>query len=459
MPNTRMQLTDLEDDMIIRILEYIDHLELARLATTGFPYRLVRHAILRRFERLGTAPSYYFTTHSAYLEWRRAHAIQTDAWMPLAAGTSHYEGLSYVISTTKQLRWTDRDNSLRSQMVFSTPIAVPDVTETRFIGISAGHEHENEFFVAVTTDGDVYTWGWNDAQLGHDWTPAEPEDESNERMTRCIGPTYVRALHGIHMRSVAAGHRHCVAITESGRVFTWGTNAEGQCGHGDTSPHTVPKLVEALTQVTALNSCAGETHSLVVSDKGSLYSFGTGPQMGHGGGWGSQLQHLLPKIVKQINDRVFVMAAAGDAHSLALTSDGTVFSCGYDGRNRSIENGRLQPVQGLDHIHFSAIYAGGRQSGAVSTSGALYAWGPSSDYGYFQTRENARRWEPKLVQGIGHVDRVAFGNDHTLASTTNGEVWVWAVDLMYGNYDAYGEDWCLMETTPIRLGVQCLRVA
>ena len=43
---------------------------------------------------------------------------------------------------------------------------------------------------------------------------------------------------------VACGAEHSVCITDNGRIFSWGSNKEGQLGVGDTKARTQPALIE-----------------------------------------------------------------------------------------------------------------------------------------------------------------------------------------------------------------------
>ena len=58
--------------------------------------------------------------------------------------------------------------------------------------------------------------------------------------------TKVAALQGKKVISIATGSLHCVACTDSGEVFTWGDNDEGQLGDGSTNAIQRPRLVAAL---------------------------------------------------------------------------------------------------------------------------------------------------------------------------------------------------------------------
>ncbi|KAI9192315.1 hypothetical protein LWI28_021086 [Acer negundo] len=80
---------------------------------------------------------------------------------------------------------------------------------------------------------------------------------------------------------------------------------------------------------------AGEAHTLALSGDGSVYSWGRG--MFGRLGTGSESDELFPVRIKLENsgkvedERLkFVGIAAGSYHSLALTDDGSVWSWGYN---------------------------------------------------------------------------------------------------------------------------------
>ena len=52
-----------------------------------------------------------------------------------------------------------------------------------------------------------------------------------------------KALGGLKVVGVAAGLAHTVACTDSGDVYSWGWNADGQLGLGDDSGRAEPELV------------------------------------------------------------------------------------------------------------------------------------------------------------------------------------------------------------------------
>lgn len=65
------------------------------------------------------------------------------------------------------------------------------------------------------------------------------------KASSCLGDTVCMAagLGGLKVVGVAAGLAHTVACTDSGDVYSWGWNADGQLGLGDDSGRGEPELV------------------------------------------------------------------------------------------------------------------------------------------------------------------------------------------------------------------------
>lgn len=85
---------------------------------------------------------------------------------------------------------------------------------------------------------------------------------------------------------VAAGAWHAAVVGRDGRVCTWGWGRYGCLGHGNEECESVPQVVEALSNIKAVNVATGDYTTFVVSDDGDVYSFGCGESssLGHNAG-------------------------------------------------------------------------------------------------------------------------------------------------------------------------------
>jgi alpha-tubulin suppressor-like RCC1 family protein len=67
-------------------------------------------------------------------------------------------------------------------------------------------------------------------------------------------------------------------------VLTWGRGVFGQLGHGDTENYSLPSPVEALVKIHVSMVACGWQHTMALSSQGRVFSWGYGEdgQLGHG---------------------------------------------------------------------------------------------------------------------------------------------------------------------------------
>jgi alpha-tubulin suppressor-like RCC1 family protein len=153
------------------------------------------------------------------------------------------------------------------------------------------------------------------------WGDNSAGEFGNGTLTGSDAPGDVSGLSGV--RAVAAGGRHELAVLSGGTVMSWGDDTFGQLGNGIASANgdtEVPAAVPGLSGVTAV--AAGEEHSLALLSDGTVMSWGENRygQLGNGSTVGS----AVPVPVKGLTGVTAI--AGGGQHALALLSDGTVMS-------------------------------------------------------------------------------------------------------------------------------------
>ena len=87
--------------------------------------------------------------------------------------------------------------------------------------------------LAISSDLELYAWGYNaQRQIGNN---------SNKNATL---PVLIN-VGGEEVTYISAGNVNSMAITASGAVYSWGTNAKGQIGIGNTTTKAVPTQILA----------------------------------------------------------------------------------------------------------------------------------------------------------------------------------------------------------------------
>jgi len=121
-------------------------------------------------------------------------------------------------------------------------------------------------------------------------------------------------------RAIAAGPTHSVALRSDGTLWVWGNNTHGQLGDGTQTTRPSPFQLSG-NNWTAV--AAGQWHTLALKSDGTLWAWGLNEsgQLGDGTGF-TTMRRLSPVQVGTATD--WSAIAAGDLHSIALKSDGTL---------------------------------------------------------------------------------------------------------------------------------------
>lgn len=90
------------------------------------------------------------------------------------------------------------------------------------------------------------------------------------------------------IKKMAAGAEHCLLMTSNGDVFSIGCGLRGALGHGDVSSIDVPKQIEALAGLKIVDIASGSFHSVAISSFGDVYCCG----------WNTNGQLGLPKVAQ-----------------------------------------------------------------------------------------------------------------------------------------------------------------
>lgn len=71
---------------------------------------------------------------------------------------------------------------------------------------------------------------------------------------------------------MAAANKHSAAVTESGEVYTWGCNKEGQLGYGtsNSASNYVPRAVDSLKGQCLVAVSAAKYHTVVLNSDGEV---------------------------------------------------------------------------------------------------------------------------------------------------------------------------------------------
>ena len=342
------------------------------------------------------------------------------------------------------------------------PPAKPGV---RFSHISSGLWHT----LATGSDGNLYSWGENKASLGRDTNeiPATAPSKAPEGTPGIITPPT-----GIHFTQTSAGMSLSLAMGSDGNLYSWGLNDSGQLGRSTTiTPADRPGLVTPPTGVHFTQFTAGYSQSLAIGSDGNLYSWGDNSRGQLGRDTGSATYDATPGRVSMPTGITCTQISGGTFYSLALGSDGNIYSWGDNtqgelGRNTNSEQPGTLPnkvILPTGVTKYTAIAAQGWCSLAMGSDGNLYSWGYNS-YGQMgrdtdTPTQNIDPGKVTLPTGVTRFTQFGAGNQHTLAVGSDGNLYSWGSN----KFGQLGRDaHSLRNATPGKVslpaGISCIQI-
>lgn len=204
------------------------------------------------------------------------------------------------------------------------------------VAIATGSNH----VLTLDDKGKVQTWGAPEQnQLGR----RVVQRDIKASALRAGGLSFKR---GVKIAKIAAGSYHSLALDTEGRVWAWGLNnfcqlgIEDQAGEDDAAV-LQPTIVESLAEYKIVNIYGGEHHSLALTDDGKILYFGRVDTKSSGipferltrencayDDWDDPRMIVVPTVVDVPG--VVESAASGTDSSIAVTTEGKVFSWGFN---------------------------------------------------------------------------------------------------------------------------------
>ncbi|WGD38144.1 hypothetical protein [Lysinibacter sp. HNR] len=272
--------------------------------------------------------------------------------------------------------------------------------------------------LALTESGKLFAWG--DSTTGSNGNGRT----SPTRQTTPVPVTMTGALAGEQVTQIAMGTGNALVLTESGKLFSWGSGTSGELGNGAFSNASTPVPVSmtgalAGEQVIQIDTYQGSVAVLTESGKLVTWGAGTLGQLGNGTTANSSVPVAVDLTGELAGEHV-TQLSVGFSVTAVITESQKLFTWG-SGTDGRLGNGTLQPALTPTAVIMTGalkkekplrVMAG--QGGRVITeSGKLFSWGQGL-YGQLgnETTENAVEPVAAHPTGIDGLRGVWFGENY-----------------------------------------------
>jgi alpha-tubulin suppressor-like RCC1 family protein len=360
------------------------------------------------------------------MSMRFTAAINKPGFNPLGTQTTTYTYYPYLYS------W-GRNNAgqlgLSNTTDYSSPKQVGSLTT--WANLAGGGD---QFIISTKTDGTLWSWGIGTSGvlgLGNTSTYSSPKQ--------------VGAL--TNWLNIAAGYSgQVLAVKSDGTAWSWGYNAQGQLGQGNTTNLSSPVQIGALTNWSLVS--AGGNCSLGIKTDGTLWSWGEGA---YGAlGLGNTTSYSSPKQIGALTTWAQISMGAQRA-GYAIKTDGTLWSWGRN-LNGCLGLGNTtyysSPKQIGALTTWARISAGNAYALAIKTDGTLWAWG-SNGNGQLATGNITYYSSPKQVGALTTWSSVSAQGANSCGSIkTDGTLWMWGNNA----FGQLGQTNTTYRSSPVQVG-------
>lgn len=245
-------------------------------------------------------------------------------------------------------------------------------------------------------------------------------------------------------KQVSAGQYFTCGIGQDDRAYCWGNNSSGRLGDGTTTQRTLPTPVATNTGLGSkkiIDISAGSSVACAVTDSGEVYCWGDNSQgqLGNGTTGGTSSTPVRAGSTGPLSTKSATSVSVASFGACARTSSGEAFcwgnnSSGYlgDGTTTNTNVPVAVKMSGvLSGKSITKVSTSGYHSCVLTTENKPYCWGYNS-YQHLGDGTNTNSSEPVAVITSGALNGksvidIATSRYNTIALASDGTLYCWGV--------------------------------
>lgn len=263
----------------------------------------------------------------------------------------------------------------------------------------------------IRINGRLYSAGFNSMQQRGTLEDVSPN-------------VFAQQTTGISFVDVAAGQITTCGIDNGGRLYCWGSNANGALGQADTNSGRSETVPQAVGSDRWIDVDAGNFHFCAINDAAELYCWGA--NMSGALGVGASGSRFEPTQID--GGGMWSAVSAGETHTCAIRADGALFCWG------DAEYGKLgvmdtsnspSPVRVGSETDWTSISAGTRHTCGIRNR-ELHCWG-TREFGRLGNGTGGDQATPVLIDATNEWRSISCGQFHSCGTTLSNEVFCFGI--------------------------------
>ena len=254
-------------------------------------------------------------------------------------------------------------------------------------------------------------------------------------------------------------------FAQSNIIVSFGNNPHCETGHKGYKFLSLPRVLYHLKNKEIISIKSGWEHSIAQDIDKMLYSWGNNSccQCGFDSNETTNMKIYIPRNISELNDKNIIEISCGNEHTLALSYKGEVYSWGSisDGvLGREIPKGK-ENCSGLalpgkinyfikNKIKIRQISSGSIHNLCLDDKSNLYSFGCSKggQLGLdekelsliYKKKNNFYVGEPRLIKSLKDIEiiKISSGEAHNVALSIDGKCYVWG----FGSNGQLGLGFC-----------------
>ncbi|KAL9651614.1 hypothetical protein ABK040_001559 [Willaertia magna] len=284
---------------------------------------------------------------------------------------------------------------------------------------------------------ECFVWGLNNSHFGLEKKAKEDDVHSRIISLPTRVPLECFLKGGEKLCLIALGGSHTVLITNTNRIFVLGKNQNGQLGlgHNDDVDHPTELKFEPFLEDNVYSVSCGDRHTIFLTKKGKLYSCGSNFNGQLGLGHNSNVN--TPKLCDVLSCKKAISVVCGSRHTVLITGKGKLYTVGSNAFGQ-LGHGDFKDqcyFKKIENMDWNCIQCSCRENVNVclSSNFSVYTWGGKMFNG---SGENTRNVPTLVMHNLNgrRIVQVSASSIHALARTSDGNVYCWGLDLDNAGY-------------------------